>query len=171
MTSLNSSSVAPPSKRKRDSPEETSSETKELPHGNNQKIDAYDQFIELISERIQLQPDTTYRLCGSLTFISQMNNHEGKDTRGWGCGYRNIQMLCTFMIRCPLPFFADSLVLQHWEFDLSSTTGIQQTLMSAWKSGYDTCGAGLLNWDIVNTRKWIGATGILISFVHLPTFQ
>lgn len=160
MTSLDSSSAPPPTKRKRDIVEGAMIERKELAHSSDQKMDSYDQFIELISERIQLQPETTYRLCGSLSFISQLNNHEGKDTRGWGCGYRNIQMLCTYMIRSPPPFFSDSLVLQHWDSVLASTTGIQQTLMNAWKSGYDTCGAGLLNWDIVNTRKWIGATGI-----------
>ena len=147
-------------KRKRgldDYIDNTSNESKHV-SPNLSGIHSHDQFITLLTHNLRLQPDSSFQICGSTTFISQLT-HSEENTRGWGCGYRNFQMLCSFIVRCPSPYFSDCLVHQLWESQLGSIHGIQETISNAWNTGYDMSGADLFEWKIVNTNKWIGATG------------
>ncbi|CAM6041865.1 unnamed protein product [Sphagnum compactum] len=74
---------------------------------------------------------------------------------GWGCGWRNIQMLSFHLMMQDLHmkdvlfggagFVPDILALQNW-------------LEVAWAKGFDLAGADYFNWHIHGTRKWIGTT-------------
>ncbi|KXZ45539.1 hypothetical protein GPECTOR_53g125 [Gonium pectorale] len=75
--------------------------------------------------------------------------------RGWGCGWRNIQMLSSaLLLRSPqlraalyggAGFVPDIGSLQAW-------------LESAWAAGFDTMGCESLGGRIQGDRKWIGTT-------------
>lgn len=75
---------------------------------------------------------------------------------GWGCGYRNLQMLVSALLRIdvyrPVMFTVGEKV--------PSIPRIQQFIESAWTSGFDRPGSEQLGCKLVNTRKWIGATEI-----------
>ncbi|KAJ7394257.1 hypothetical protein OS493_000059 [Desmophyllum pertusum] len=75
---------------------------------------------------------------------------------GWGCGYRNLQMLFSALLRVdiyrPVMFSVGDKV--------PSIPRIQQFIESAWTSGFDRQGSEQLGCKLINTRKWIGATEI-----------
>ncbi|XP_046436198.1 zinc finger-containing ubiquitin peptidase 1-like isoform X1 [Neodiprion fabricii] len=111
--------------------------------------------------------------------------------KGWGCGYRNMQMLISSLLQHT--GFND-LVYKAWGSGVgsSSTTDcpsrsampsisrLQTIVEWAWAQGFDIQGAEQLGSKLVNTRKWIGATEVvtllsslrircqLIDF-HIPT--
>jgi len=93
--------------------------------------------------------------------------------RGWGCGYRNTQMLISSLAR--EPELQDMFVTRS--NDVSNGTGVPsilrlQTLIEkAWQNGFDTAGCLQLHGRLVETKKWIGATEIvtLLSFLAIKT--
>jgi hypothetical protein len=78
-----------------------------------------------------------------------------REDLGWGCGWRNIQMLASHLLMTDQDarevlfggcgFVPDILSLQRW-------------VEVAWRKGFDTPGADYFNWEIVGTHKWIGTT-------------
>lgn len=78
-----------------------------------------------------------------------------REDLGWGCGWRNIQMLSSHLLMqnpeakdalfggCG--FVPDILALQRW-------------LEIAWARGFDKPGAEYFDWEITGTHKWIGTT-------------
>lgn len=78
-----------------------------------------------------------------------------REDLGWGCGWRNIQMLASHLLMTDQDardvlfggcgFVPDILSLQRW-------------VEVAWRNGFDTPGADYFNWEIVGTHKWIGTT-------------
>lgn len=78
-----------------------------------------------------------------------------REDLGWGCGWRNIQMLTSHLLMTDQDardvlfggcgFVPDILSLQRW-------------VELAWRNGFDTPGADYFNWEIVGTHKWIGTT-------------
>ncbi|XP_032227702.2 zinc finger-containing ubiquitin peptidase 1 isoform X2 [Nematostella vectensis] len=74
---------------------------------------------------------------------------------GWGCGYRNLQML----VSCLLGLDMYRPMLYGGE-GVPSITRIQQLIETAWNAGFDKQGAEQLGCKLINTRKWIGATEI-----------
>jgi hypothetical protein len=71
-------------------------------------------------------------------------------------------MLCSSIVKAKQShpnYFKESLVPALWDSELSSIRGVQELIMQAWQGGMDVAGAELLNWDIIGTKKWIGATG------------
>ncbi|GAQ87952.1 hypothetical protein KFL_003890230 [Klebsormidium nitens] len=73
--------------------------------------------------------------------------------KGWGCGWRNIQMLLSNLL-------ANEEVRKVFpgEAVVPDIHSLQQWLESAWKHGFDREGAGQLDWKVVNASKWIGTT-------------
>ncbi|PNH08235.1 Zinc finger with UFM1-specific peptidase domain protein [Tetrabaena socialis] len=79
----------------------------------------------------------------------------GASDRGWGCGWRNIQMLSSaLLLRSPqlrealyggAGFVPDIGSMQAW-------------LEAAWAGGFDLLGADSLGGSIQGDRKWIGTT-------------
>ncbi|KAG2217374.1 hypothetical protein INT45_007384 [Circinella minor] len=79
---------------------------------------------------------------------------------GWGCGYRNCQMLMTFLQRKQEA--GDSILRQ-----VTDISGLQLLLERAWKEGFDSQGAKQLNNRVYKTRKWIGTTEVYSMLVYL----
>ncbi|XP_040572651.1 zinc finger-containing ubiquitin peptidase 1 isoform X2 [Lepeophtheirus salmonis] len=103
-------------------------------------------------------------------FCSSNIDHYGSSygDKGWGCGYRNLQMLISSIqyqrnARSILSKF--NLISSH---DLNcvspSICTLQKAIEKAWKSGYDTVGGEQLGGKLHQTRKWIGATEIVAFF-------
>lgn len=77
------------------------------------------------------------------------------DDLGWGCGWRNIQMLCSHLLQRDeeskkalfggVGFVPEIPSLQHW-------------LELSWKQGFDKVGAEQLAHKVFATHKWIGTT-------------
>uniref|UniRef100_H3D289 C2H2-type domain-containing protein n=1 Tax=Tetraodon nigroviridis TaxID=99883 RepID=H3D289_TETNG len=83
--------------------------------------------------------------------------------RGWGCGYRNFQMLLSALHRIE----AYACVLQ--EKTVPSIPQLQSMVEGAWKEGLDPQGAAHFHQRLLGTRAWIGATEIfsLLTFLGI----
>ncbi|XP_054015836.1 zinc finger-containing ubiquitin peptidase 1-like isoform X1 [Hylaeus anthracinus] len=98
--------------------------------------------------------------------------------KGWGCGYRNLQMLISSLLQHT---GYNELVYKAWSSGLGSGSSTKNPLRSsipsisrlqkmiewAWAQGFDTQGAEQLGGKLVNTRKWIGPTEVAILFSSL----
>ncbi|CAM6082885.1 unnamed protein product [Calypogeia fissa] len=74
---------------------------------------------------------------------------------GWGCGWRNIQILCSFLLAEDLE--ARDVLFSGAGF-VPDIPALQIWLEIAWAKGFDKPGAEYFNWIISGTRKWIGTT-------------
>ncbi|KAM3873582.1 zinc finger-containing ubiquitin peptidase 1 [Diretmus argenteus] len=81
--------------------------------------------------------------------------------KGWGCGYRNFQMLLSSLHR--LETFAHCLP----EKAVPSIPRVQSMIEGAWKEGLDPQGASHFNQRLQGTRAWIGATEIYVLLTSL----
>ncbi|ORE00926.1 DUF1671-domain-containing protein [Rhizopus microsporus var. microsporus] len=79
---------------------------------------------------------------------------------GWGCGYRNCQMLMSFLERHE----EEGECLLKCVPDISS---IQLLIENAWKEGFDPLGAKQLKNHVFKTRKWIGTTEVYTLLAYL----
>ncbi|KOC68647.1 Zinc finger with UFM1-specific peptidase domain protein, partial [Habropoda laboriosa] len=98
--------------------------------------------------------------------------------KGWGCGYRNLQMLISSLLQHT---GYNELVYKAWNSGLGSGSSTKNPLRSsipsisrlqrmiewAWAQGFDTQGAEQLGGKLVNTRKWIGPTEVVILLSSL----
>ncbi|XP_059195964.1 zinc finger-containing ubiquitin peptidase 1 isoform X2 [Centropristis striata] len=81
--------------------------------------------------------------------------------KGWGCGYRNLQMLLSSLhtIDVYAPFLPEKAV--------PSIPRVQSMIEDAWKEGLDPHGASHFNNRLQGTRAWIGATEIYALLTSL----
>ncbi|KAF9432524.1 hypothetical protein BGZ76_010666 [Entomortierella beljakovae] len=110
---------------------------------------------------------------------------DGSD-KGWGCGYRNTQMMLSYVVSQPttqkdIPQGANrNSIMGPVTSPIPNIKELQQQLEFAWKSGYDPTGAKQLNYKVSGTKQWIGTTevwailsslGIRCSILdfHVPT--
>ncbi|KAJ8686629.1 hypothetical protein QAD02_022423 [Eretmocerus hayati] len=98
--------------------------------------------------------------------------------KGWGCGYRNTQMLISSLLQHT---GYNDLIFKAWSSGASnssfyenpqrtsvpSISRLQKMIEWAWAQGFDTQGAEQLGSKLVNTRKWIGATEVVTFFSSL----
>lgn len=77
---------------------------------------------------------------------------KGED-KGWGCGWRNIQMFLSNLL-------GNEEVRKVFpgEAAVPDIHSLQTWLEIAWKHGWDQEGAGQLDWKVIDTAKWIGTT-------------
>jgi hypothetical protein len=103
--------------------------------------------------------------------------------RGWGCGFRNIQMLLSSLsasthyreILIATLMLADDRLNQNQAQKGNNHSGetaqdaanrmpsiprLQAAIESAWRHGFDVAGAEQLGYRLTDTRKWIGATEV-----------
>ncbi|KAG8039495.1 hypothetical protein G9C98_008138 [Cotesia typhae] len=90
--------------------------------------------------------------------------------KGWGCGYRNTQMLISSLLQHT---GFNELVYRAWSSVAAGSTAnpmrssmpsisrLQRMIEWAWSLGFDVQGAEQLGGKLVNTRKWIGATEVV----------
>ncbi|KAI9030115.1 peptidase family C78-domain-containing protein [Phycomyces nitens] len=79
---------------------------------------------------------------------------------GWGCGYRNCQILMSFLERQQEDNEAVIKRVIH-------ISGLQRLLEEAWSKGFDLQGASQLEHHVYGTEKWIGATDVYTMLVYL----
>ncbi|XP_053611212.1 zinc finger-containing ubiquitin peptidase 1-like [Plodia interpunctella] len=77
--------------------------------------------------------------------------------RGWGCGYRNMQMVLSSLL-CNSRYAA---LLSVTSPGVPSIPRLQAAVEAAWASGFDTQGSEQLGSKLTNTRKWIGACEVV----------
>ncbi|KAI6646624.1 Zinc finger with UFM1-specific peptidase domain protein isoform X1 [Oopsacas minuta] len=81
--------------------------------------------------------------------------------RGWGCGYRNIQMIIGSLL------MSDKYrVVMNRTFNgnVPTVPRLQELLDEAWRAGYDPQGAKSLGYKVRDTKTWIGATEAAVLF-------
>lgn len=74
---------------------------------------------------------------------------------GWGCGWRNIQMLSSHLLM--LRKEARAALFGGCGF-VPDIPSLQRWLEIAWERGFDTPGSNSFNQKIYGSRKWIGTT-------------
>lgn len=93
---------------------------------------------------------------------SDLDHYSGSfgDT-GWGCGYRNLQMMLSALAKEPKyqSFLYGDYKVKNGR--VASIKKLQQLIEHAWQNGFDRQGAEQLGWKLVDTKKWIGATEIV----------
>eukprot|EP00041_Stephanoeca_diplocostata_P014491 m.265377 g.265377 ORF g.265377 m.265377 type:complete len:404 (+) comp19715_c1_seq59:408-1619(+) len=77
---------------------------------------------------------------------------QNKKDRRWSCGYCNIQMLCSYLLR------------HNAMTSVPNIGDIQRDIQAAWHRGWDPTGAAQLSNRLNGTRKWIGATEAVVYF-------
>lgn len=82
--------------------------------------------------------------------------------KGWGCGYRNIQMMLSSLFQNPN--YSEMLKAAIGSNSMPSISRLQKMVESAWTQGFDVQGKEQLGCKLHNTRKWIGATEIVTLF-------
>ncbi|XP_043919594.1 zinc finger-containing ubiquitin peptidase 1 [Protopterus annectens] len=88
--------------------------------------------------------------------------HASVGDKGWGCGYRNFQMMLSSLSR--LDAYKDCLK-DH--LIIPCIPKIQSMIEAAWKNGYDPQGASHFGGKLQNTKAWIGASDIYILLTFL----
>lgn len=86
--------------------------------------------------------------------IEHFESTEGVDL-GWGCGWRNIQMLCSYLLSEDAEVREVLFGSAGFVPDISA---LQAWLEIAWAKGFDVAGGEYFNWKIWRTNKWIGTT-------------
>ncbi|CAG9773139.1 unnamed protein product [Ceutorhynchus assimilis] len=92
--------------------------------------------------------------------------------RGWGCGYRNTQMIMSSLLTHT---GYNERLYKVWQKEkpprssVPSISHLQRLIEQAWAVGFDLQGSEQLGGRLVNTRKWIGATEVvtLMSFLRI----
>ncbi|XP_064628729.1 zinc finger-containing ubiquitin peptidase 1-like isoform X2 [Lineus longissimus] len=83
--------------------------------------------------------------------------------KGWGCGYRNLQML----LSCLATNTTYKQVLFNGRPMIPSIPKIQRLIEAAWEKSFDLQGCEQLGGKVVNTNKWIGATEVVATLSSL----
>ena len=81
--------------------------------------------------------------------------------RGWGCGYRNIQMIIGSLL---LSDVYRVVLNRVFNGNVPTVPRLQEMLDRAWKDGYDPQGAKDLGYKVRDTKTWIGATEAAVLF-------
>jgi len=76
---------------------------------------------------------------------------------GYGCGYRNTQMLMT-SVRADARM--RDLLFNNNNFRIPSILKLQQLIESAWQKGFDKIGRDHFNGKLQRTVKWIGSSDV-----------
>ncbi|KAK3534882.1 hypothetical protein QTP86_033581 [Hemibagrus guttatus] len=96
-------------------------------------------------------------LCAELDHFSSSDGD-----RGWGCGYRNFQMLLSSLQR-----LEQYTTLHTLPDSFPSIPQVQALIEAAWAEGIDPQGASQFNRKLKGTRAWIGATEIYTILTSL----
>ncbi|EFB21423.1 hypothetical protein PANDA_013419, partial [Ailuropoda melanoleuca] len=87
--------------------------------------------------------------------------HSSFGDKGWGCGYRNFQMLLSSLLQNDA--YDDCLK----GMSIPCIPKIQSMIEDAWKEGFDPQGASQLNNRLQGTKAWIGACEVYTLLTSL----
>ncbi|KAM6183656.1 zinc finger-containing ubiquitin peptidase 1-like isoform 2-T2 [Erethizon dorsatum] len=121
--------------------------------------------MEIEVNRGRMHPTEFHRRKADLMESLAVGIDDGKTKtsgdKGWGCGYRNFQMLL-------------SSLLQNEAYDdclkgmsVPCIPKIQSMIEDAWKEGFDPQGASQLNNRLQGTKAWIGACEVFTLLTSL----
>ncbi|XP_008322089.1 zinc finger-containing ubiquitin peptidase 1 [Cynoglossus semilaevis] len=105
---------------------------------------------------------TAGRECAHVWLSADTDHYcSSQGDKGWGCGYRNFQMLlsCLHSLDKYSPVLQDKAV--------HSIPRLQNLIEEAWQQGLDPQGASHFNQRLQGTRAWIGATEIYCLLTSL----
>ncbi|PRP82343.1 hypothetical protein PROFUN_10247 [Planoprotostelium fungivorum] len=125
---------------------------KEMMETGVEPVSCPDIYPSLRSTLMKKSRDDTsfeYVLCGPTDHFS---SDEGD--RGWGCGYRNIQIVSSHL--CRSDAFRNRLFRGSSE-GTPTVTKLQEWLENAWTLGYDRDGSKQFESSVYDSKKWIGA--------------
>ncbi|MFH4982913.1 hypothetical protein AB6A40_009622 [Gnathostoma spinigerum] len=122
------------------------------------------------NEKPSVSNSTGDNLSGRLSRLFSLNQHclmvriasnlclhaISSEDRGYGCGYRNLQIIISSIRLDPDLGAALGLMVTP------SITAIQSGIETAWRNGFDPDGAAQLHFSLKGTRKWIGATEVAV---------
>ncbi|KAJ0248611.1 Peptidase C78 [Hirschfeldia incana] len=80
-----------------------------------------------------------------------------KEDKGWGCGWRNIQMQCSHLLSRRDQEEAKRVLFGGCNF-VPDIPSLQRWLELAWKSGFDVSGGLHFDNRIYGCKRWIGTT-------------
>jgi hypothetical protein len=104
------------------------------------------------------------------TLLSGTVSHFGgqRVDSGWGCGYRNIQMLAAHLLATDEPAAQSLFSGSRFVPDIPS---LQAWIEVAWRAGFDSVGAEQLGRQLQGGKKWIGTTeaAVLFRYFGIPT--
>jgi hypothetical protein len=112
-------------------------------------------LINRIRTLCQQQSNSKVFLCSSVNHYASA----GMEDEGWGCGFRNLQMILSSLQSQSA--FADALrpILGDSQ-SIPSIARLQILIEEAWAAGFDVEGQNQLEGQLSNTRKWIGASEV-----------
>ncbi|KAK4273800.1 hypothetical protein QN277_017126 [Acacia crassicarpa] len=109
-------------------------------------------LMALLRNCLEYEPgDSKALLTG---YVDHFQSIESEDV-GWGCGWRNIQMLSSHLM-AQMPQARE--VLFGGSGFVPDITSLQRWLEIAWESGFDAAGSDQFNHVIYGSEKWIGTT-------------
>ena len=94
-------------------------------------------------------------LCSPTTLIRGVFSFD----YGWGCGYRNAQMIISALLQ--FPFRPEYRAVFDPEKNGSDpgVRRVQGWIEEAWAEGFDPEGRAHFRGKVLGTRKWIGTSG------------
>ena len=103
------------------------------------------------------------------TYVCSATDHHSSTygDRGWGCGFRNFQMLLSSLAQDGGPIAQRLSIVGIRRGQMPSISRLQSLIEDSWKKGFDAQGAEQLGGKLRNTRKWIGATEIVACLAAL----
>ncbi|XP_060171702.1 uncharacterized protein LOC132602906 isoform X1 [Lycium barbarum] len=109
-------------------------------------------LMDLLRNCLELETEkTTTILCG---YVDHFQSSPSEDF-GWGCGWRNIQMLSSHLLKQQQEARE---VLYGGSGFVPDIPSLQRWLEIAWKRGFDKQGSEDFDQAIYGKRKWIGTT-------------
>ncbi|GAA6048034.1 hypothetical protein JCM3770_000158 [Rhodotorula araucariae] len=97
---------------------------------------------------------------------------------GWGCGYKNAQMIFSSLRHLPqyAALFASSSSRNGSAIDPAAVPSLapiptirewQEMIEQAWVAGFDPQGASHFGGKLVNSRRWIGTTEVYVALTWM----
>lgn len=146
--------------------------TLDLRAAESSGIDDCSSVTRSIVPRVRAMSSSSQNVQRALLCTSIDHFASSYGDKGWGCGYRNIQMLISSLLTHT---GYNERLYKLWKTEkpprsaVPSISRVQSLIEQAWSQGFDVQGSEQLGCRLVNTRKWIGATEVvtLMSFLRI----
>ena len=112
---------------------------------------------EGLMQLLQVCYEEDHKQTSAMVLSGSIEHFESRvmEDLGWGCGWRNIQMLCSYLL---VQDTAMKEALFGGAGFIPNIFAMQRWLEIAWAKGFDVAGADYFDWKISGTEKWIGTT-------------
>ncbi|BGP69350.1 hypothetical protein NBRC10513v2_002693 [Rhodotorula toruloides] len=85
---------------------------------------------------------------------------------GWGCSYKNAQMVFSAVRHLP-QYSTDSTSPGQAPAPVPPIRAWQETVEEAWRQGYDPAGAEHFRGKLIGSRRWIGTTEVYTALTYM----